>query len=76
MADLYKHLTSFPAAFLAVSQDTKSLGRLVRKLLKQRVEEERILQRIPNDLAVLFQPAEAAPMQAGDAPRRRSRDYG
>lgn len=68
VADLYKHLTSIPAAFLAVRQEPKDDGSLVRKLLKQRVEEERILQRMPKDLAALFQTAEAAPQQAGTRP--------
>lgn len=68
VADLYKHLTSIPAAFLAVRQDPKDDGSLVRKLLKQRVEEERLLQRMPKDLAALFQTAEAAPVQAGPRP--------
>lgn len=68
VADLYKHLTSIPAAFLAVRQDPKDEGELVRKLLKQRVEEERLLQRLPKDLATLFQTAEVAPIQAGARP--------
>ena len=68
MADLYKHLTSIPAAFLAVRQDQNDDGELVRKLLKERVEEERIMQRMPKDLAALFETAEAAPAQAGDRP--------
>ncbi len=68
MADLYKHLPSIPAAFLAVQQDPNDEGELVRKLFKQRIEEERILQRMPKDLAALFQTDEAAPAQAGDRP--------
>lgn len=68
VADLYKHLTSIPAAFLAVRQDAKDDGELVRKLFKERVEEERLLQRIPKDLAALFQMAEATPLQAGNRP--------
>lgn len=68
VADLYKHLTSIPAAFLAVRQDPKDDGELVRKLLKQRVEEERLLQRLPKDLAALFQTEEATPVQAGARP--------
>ena len=68
MADLYKHLTSIPAAFVAVRQDPNDDGELVRKLLKERVEEERIMQRMPKDLAALFETAEAAPAQAGDRP--------
>jgi CRISPR-associated protein Cas1 len=54
VADLYKHLTSIPAAFMAVRQDPKDDGDLTRKLLKQRIEEERLLQRIPKDLEALF----------------------
>lgn len=68
VADLYKHLTSIPAAFLAVRQDPRDDGDLVRKLLKQRVEEERILQRMPRDLAALFGTDEALPVQAGTRP--------
>ncbi len=68
VADLYKHLTSIPAAFLAVRQDPKDDGELVRKLFKQRVEEERIFQRMPKDLAALLQTAEAMPVQAGARP--------
>ena len=61
VADLYKHLTSIPAAFLAVRQGDDIKGESVRKILKQKVEEHRILQRIPKDLAALFGTAEAAP---------------
>jgi CRISPR-associated protein Cas1 len=68
VADLYKHLTSIPAAFLAVRQDPKDDGTLARKLLKQRIEEERIMQRMPKDLAALFQTEEAVPIQAGSRP--------
>jgi CRISPR-associated protein Cas1 len=64
VADLYKHLTSIPAAFLAVRQEPQGDGSLVRKLLKQRVEEQKILQRLPKDLAALFQTDEAVPVQA------------
>jgi CRISP-associated protein Cas1 len=68
VADLYKHLTCIPAAFLAMRQNPKDDGQLVRKLLKQRVEEERILQRMPKDLAALLQTDEATPVQAGARP--------
>lgn len=68
VADLYKHLTSLPAAFLAARQDPRDDGELVRKFLKQRVEEERILQRLPKDLARLFDTEEAAPAQATSRP--------
>lgn len=62
VADLYKHRTSIPAAFMAVRQNPKDDGELVRKLLKERVEEERILQNLPKDLAALFGAAEAGPV--------------
>lgn len=68
VADLYKHLTSIPAAFLAVRQNPKDDGDLARKLLKQNVEQHRILQRMPKDLARLFETDEAAPTQAGARP--------
>ena len=68
VADLYKHLTSIPAAFLAARQDPKDEGELVRKLFRQRVEEERILQRMPKDLANLFQTEEITPQQATNRP--------
>ncbi len=71
VADLYKHLTSIPAAFLAVRQSPGGDdGELVRKLLKARLEEERLLQRMPKDLAALFDTAEpaAAPSSAGGRP--------
>ena len=68
VADIYKHLTSIPAAFLAVRQDPKDDGALARKLLKRCVEEERLLQRMPKDLAALFETGEAAPVQAGARP--------
>lgn len=68
VADLYKHLTSIPAAFLAIRQQPDDDGELTRKLFKQRVEEERILPRIPKDLAALFQTAEARPVETAARP--------
>ena len=68
IADLYKHLTSIPAAFLAVRQAPKDDGELVRKLFKEHVEEMRVLQRMPKDLANLFETAEAGPRQAEARP--------
>lgn len=53
-ADLYKHETSWPAAFEALALDPKDDGTLVRKILKRRVEESRMLRRMPNDLKALF----------------------
>lgn len=55
VADLYKHLTSIPAAFEAIRQDPQDDGDLARKLLKQRVEEEKLLQRMPKDLEALLE---------------------
>jgi len=68
VADLYKHLTSIPAAFLATRQDPKNDGDLVRRLLKERIEEFHILQRLPKDLAALFQAEEIEPQPAGAVP--------
>lgn len=68
VADLYKHLTSIPAAFLATRQDPKDDGTLVRKLLKQRIEEERLLVRMPKDLAALFDIAEPQPLASAQKP--------
>jgi CRISPR-associated protein Cas1 len=54
VADIYKIETSLPAAFQAIRQDPKDEGDLTRTLLKQCVEESRLLQRIPKDLDALF----------------------
>ena len=54
VADLYKEIISFPAAFQAMRQDPEDKGELVRTLLKERVEQERLLQRIPKDMEELF----------------------
>lgn len=54
VADLYKEITTFPAAFQAISQNPDDHGELVRTVLKERVEQEKLLQRIPKDLEELF----------------------
>lgn len=54
-ADLYKHETSWPAAFEALSIDPRDDGTLVRKLLKRNVEQCRMLQRMPEELKALFE---------------------
>jgi CRISPR-associated protein Cas1 len=64
VADLYKHITSIPAAFLAIRQKPDDDGELTRKLFKQSVEEERILQRIPKDLEALLFDAGQSPNPA------------
>ena len=53
-ADLYKHETSWPAAFEAMSIDPRDDGTLVRKILKRRIEDGRILRRMPDELKALF----------------------
>ncbi len=55
VADLYKEITSFPAAFQAVQHNPEDHGELVRTILKERIEKERLLQRIPKDLEELIQ---------------------
>ncbi len=54
VADLYKEITTFPAAFQAVRQEPNDQGELVRCFLKERIEEGRLLKRIPEDLEELF----------------------
>jgi len=54
VADLYKEITSYPAAFQAISQKPDDTGELTRTLLKTRVEQEQLLQKIPKDLEELF----------------------
>ncbi|MCU0780897.1 MAG: type I-E CRISPR-associated endonuclease Cas1e [Akkermansiaceae bacterium] len=65
-ADLYKHETSWPAAFEAISLNPRDDGTLVRSILKRRVEESRMLRRMPDELKALFEglgepPDEAPP---------------
>jgi CRISPR-associated protein Cas1 len=62
VADLYKHRTSIPVAFQAIRQTPDDDGDLVRKLLKQRIEEERLLQTMPKDLETLFAAVPAEPL--------------
>jgi CRISP-associated protein Cas1 len=54
VADLYKETTSFPAAFQAIRQKPDDKGELVRTLLKERIEQEKLLKKIPKDLEELF----------------------
>lgn len=61
IADLYKHETAWPAAFEAISIDPRDDGTLVRKLLKRRVEETRMLQKAPGDLKALFEGLSSLP---------------
>lgn len=68
VADLYKHLTSIPAAFMAQRQNPEDEGELARQFLKEFVEKEKIFQRMPKDLANLFDTAEAQPLDALNRP--------
>ena len=61
VADLYKHCTSLPAAFRAVRQRPEDDGEVTRTVLKELVESERILQRIPRDLDALLADPQPAP---------------
>jgi CRISPR-associated protein Cas1 len=54
IADLYKHETSWPAAFRALSINPADDGTLTRKLLKENIESTKLLQRMPRDLLKLF----------------------
>jgi CRISP-associated protein Cas1 len=63
-ADLYKEETSWPAAFEAISINPKDDGTLVRKILKQKIEETRMLRRMPTDLKKLFEGLGENPDQA------------
>jgi CRISP-associated protein Cas1 len=55
VADLYKEITSMPAAFQAIRQKPDDKGELTRTLLKERIEQEKLLQRMPKDLEELIQ---------------------
>jgi len=55
VADLYKEITSMPAAFQAIRQNPDDKGDLTRQLLKERIEAEKLLQRMPKDLETLIQ---------------------
>jgi len=54
IADLYKAETSFVAAFEAMKQMSDDDGTLTRKILKLKIEEQRLLQKIPKDLETLL----------------------
>ena len=54
VADLYKEVTSFPAAFKAIRQKPDDDGELTRTFLKTHIEQEKLLQKIPKDLEQLF----------------------
>lgn len=68
VADLYKAETALPAAFMAVRQEEKASRDQVLHLLKKQIEDRRILQRMPKDLAVLLGTEEAAPQSVNGRP--------
>lgn len=54
MADLYKHETSFIAAFETVAVSSHDIEDRVRIVLKSKIEETRFLHRLPKVLTELF----------------------
>ena len=68
IADLYKQETTQPAAFQSMQEDPHCDRDRVRRILKAKIEEARILQRLPKDLAALFGTDESKPQSAGDRP--------
>ena len=61
-ADLYKHETSWAAAFEAISVEPRDDGTVARRILKRNVEQTHMLQRMPEELKALF-----AGLDVGDA---------
>ena len=55
VADLYKTVTSIPAAFGAVNAKTVDMEGTVRRAMRDMFLEERLLERILPDLAFLFE---------------------
>jgi len=55
VADLYKTATSIPAAFGGVQANPKDMEGTVRRAMRDRFFEERLLERILPDLALLFE---------------------
>ena len=55
IADLYKAESSIPAAFSVVGNGYSDLDGEVRKECRKRIRHQRIMQRIPEDIAWIFQ---------------------
>ena len=55
IADLYKAESSIPAAFSVVGNGYSDLDGEVRKECRKRIRHQRIMQRIPEDIARIFQ---------------------
>jgi CRISPR-associated protein Cas1 len=54
IADIYKPETTLPAAFQALSVNPEAGGDEVISLLKQHIERQRLLARIPKDIEELL----------------------
>lgn len=54
IADLYKVECSIPAAFSVVGNSYSDLEGEVRRECRKRIKQQRIMQRIPTDIAWLF----------------------
>ncbi len=54
VADLYKTETVVPAAFLTVAESSQGVEARVRRVLRQRLQEARLLERAVDDLHRLF----------------------
>jgi CRISPR-associated protein Cas1 len=68
VADLYKLETSWEAAFEAISIDPTDRGDLIRTILKRKIEETRLLKRMPHDLKKLFE-------NLPGKPPKKTKDY-
>jgi CRISPR-associated protein Cas1 len=54
IADLYKHETTLEAAFHAVSLNPEAASKDVLRLLKLKIEETRLVRRIPEDIEAIL----------------------
>jgi CRISPR-associated protein Cas1 len=54
VADLYKHETSFPAAFQCLAANPEADEKDALAMLKTKIEETRLMARMPKDLEELF----------------------
>jgi len=54
VADMYKHETTLDAAFQAISLDENADAKQVLTLLKKKIEETRLVRRIPRDIEELL----------------------
>lgn len=54
IADMYKEVTALPAAFQTVAANPKCTEGDVLRMLKQKIEEARLLQRMPKELEELM----------------------